>query len=61
MEPLGQAEYLILKKIQNRSSIEEICEWLEKQEETIRRPAEEHLQTWFHNWNARHWIVVEDV
>lgn len=57
LEPLEQAEYLVLKKIQNESSIENICEWLEAQEEAVRLPAEENLQTWFHNWNARQWIL----
>lgn len=57
MEALDKVEYLILKQIQTGSSIDAICEWLEHQEEEIRMQAEQQLQTWFHNWNARHWIV----
>lgn len=50
VQQISKCEYLILSQFQKGSSIDDICEWLEEQEENLSNEASEKLHTWFQNW-----------
>ena len=47
---LSWTSYQILLHFQKGASIEQICAWIEKQDETVQNEASEHLKDWFQNW-----------
>lgn len=53
------AEYSLLKCLQKGSSIEETCDFLEKQDKAIYEDALSNLQEWFQKWTVRGWLTLE--
>jgi hypothetical protein len=52
-------EYVLLGFIQRGASIEQACEFLEKQDTSIYEQATENLQKWFQDWTIRGWLTLE--
>lgn len=57
--PLNEAQYTLLSRFQKGASVEECCDWLEKQRKKAFKDAGTHIQTWFKEWIARHWLTLE--
>lgn len=53
-------EYLTLHCFQKGESIENLCEWLEGQEQSFYQTAADHLQLWFQEWGQRGWLSLQD-
>ncbi len=54
---IGEIEYSLLLQFQQGASIEQVCEWLEKQSMAVYQEAADHLQKWFEEWTARDWLT----
>lgn len=57
---LSEAQYTLLNRFQSGASIEECCDWLEKQRKKAFKEAQEHLHMWFKEWVARRWLTLEN-
>lgn len=58
---LTETEWNILKLFQKGSTIDAVCEWIERSPEAIRKEAEQNLQGWFGNWTIRglfHFVAI---
>jgi hypothetical protein len=53
------AEFGLLQQFQKGSSINQACEWLEGQEETLVEEASQNLHRWFKEWAVRQWLTTE--
>ncbi len=58
-ESISKAEYQLLQRFQNGSSIEEMCEWVSQNENTFLNDAQSNLQQWIQKWIARQWITQQ--
>jgi hypothetical protein len=58
-DELSAVEYCLLQHFQSGSSIEECCDWLEKQEDAIAEEASIGLQQWIHGWIAKKWLTAQ--
>jgi len=59
LDKLDEAAYLILKLFKEGSSIDEVCGWLDGQNEAICEQAAAKLQFWFQEWTLRQWLVLQ--
>lgn len=57
---LSEAEYKLLNRFQKGASVGECCDWLEKQRTKALKEAGDHLQQWFKEWVARHWLTLDN-
>lgn len=55
---ISTGEYHLLSLFQKGATVEEACELLEKQEESIYQEAVENLQSWFTEWTKRGWLSL---
>jgi len=56
-DDLPESEYLLLKRFQQGTSIEESCQWLEQGEKSCLEEAQMHLQEWIQKWTANEWLT----
>lgn len=57
---LNEVEWLILKEFEGGRTIDEICEWIEKQSDVFRSEAETHLQRWFGEWTVMGIFAIQN-
>lgn len=57
---ISQGEHFILGLFQKGTSIDNVCELLEKQEPTLYEAAAQNLQLWFQEWAQREWLSFQD-
>lgn len=53
---ISKAEYSVLSHFKKGASVEDICEWLEGQNEALCEAAMTHFQSWFQEWTSRGWL-----
>lgn len=58
-DKISEASFLILNFLRRGATLEEMCEWLELQDESVKHEAESLLQEWFHEWAMRHWLTFQ--
>lgn len=56
---MDAAEYVLLEQFKGGITIDALCEWLERQAEEVRLPAEAHLQEWFQEWTVQGILTKE--
>lgn len=52
-------EYEILSALKSGKTINELCDWIEKQEHSLCEAATTHLQKWFEKWTALNWLSFQ--
>lgn len=52
------AEFMLLERLKQPQTLEQLCEWLENQKREIVKLASENLQKWFQSWTARRWLTL---
>lgn len=52
VETIGASEYQVLKLFDEGSTVDEVCQWLEKQEGPLVEEASQNLNLWFQRWTA---------
>lgn len=57
-EEVSHAAFELLKHFQNGSTVENVCEWLEQQDNAIFLEAEKNLHLWFQEWIFREWLYI---
>lgn len=57
---ISEAEFLLLQTLRQGATINEACEFLEKQRQDIYDQAENHLQEWFQTWTLRQWLTEDN-
>lgn len=57
---LSPGAYHLLYHFQSGSSIEEACEWLEKQNAKIYEDAMNNLHKWFQEWIVMKWLTLQN-
>jgi len=55
---IPQAEYLLLNLFKNGSTIDNACQWLEEQHQSICDDAMDNMQCWFQEWTMRGWLSL---
>lgn len=60
VERIGSSEYTVLEKFDTGTSIDSICEWLEKEppDSVLQRDAQTDLGIWFQRWVALNWVTL---
>lgn len=56
-DPISKTEFEILNLFKRGSTLDQICEWLEKQNENIIQEASENLHYWIQSYIVRQWLV----
>jgi hypothetical protein len=56
---ISETEWLILSQFHEGTTVDALCEWIERQSETLRSEAETHLQKWFGEWTIMGIFAVE--
>jgi hypothetical protein len=59
-EETSKTVLLILQKFKESCSIEQICEWLETQEDDIIEEASQKLHLFFQEWIFKQWLYVDE-
>lgn len=54
----SEAEFALLHQFQKGISIDNLCDWLENQPDSIRLEAETNLQLWFKQWTEREILTL---
>lgn len=57
---LSEAEYTLLSRFQKGATIDECCDWLEKQRKKSLKEANEYIPQWFKEWVAKRWLTLEN-
>lgn len=57
---ISLAEFLLIKRFNLGSSILNVCNWIEKQDEDLKKIMVEKFQTWIQNWITLGWFVLAD-
>ncbi|MBS4167861.1 DNA-binding domain-containing protein [Parachlamydia sp. AcF125] len=57
--PLAPDEYHFLSLFRTGCSIDQACEWLEEQTDSIFKNSAENLQEWFHKWFLGQWLMLD--
>lgn len=55
---VSKAEYATLMQFKRGASIEDVCAWLEDQEDDVAEEAAGQLQQWFKDWIVRRWLYI---
>lgn len=55
---ISKPEYLILNLFNRGCSVEEACTYIENQDESVYKEANEKLQEWFQDWASRGWLIA---
>lgn len=58
-DDLHPAAYALLNRIREGATLDELCDWLEEQDEAIRDEASKNLQVWFTEWTIRRLLTLE--
>lgn len=58
-DSLSSAEFHVLWKFHEGCTIEQACEWLEKQNAGLTDEAAAHIHFWFQEWTLRGWLTLE--
>lgn len=60
VKKIGKSEYQLIKRFESTASIDEICEWLEKQpqDSELFKDATEQLSTWFERCISHKWLAI---
>lgn len=58
-DSLSSAEFHVLWKFQEGCTIENACEWLERQDAGMSDEAAAHIHFWFQEWTMRGWLTLE--
>lgn len=53
---LSEEAYRVLSLFKKGEMIENVCQWLEKQEDSFFETVSEKLHFWFQEWTMRHWL-----
>lgn len=56
---IPEAEYRLLKLIQSKITIENLCHWLEKQQGSLYEEAQQKLHLWFQEWIVHRWLYID--
>lgn len=56
---LSDAEYYVLSCFEGGNTIENACEWLEKQDHRLSDQAAAHIHFWFQEWTLRNWLTLK--
>jgi hypothetical protein len=56
---LSSAEFHVLWKFKEGCTIEDACEWLERQDAAMSDEAAAHIHFWFQEWTMRGWLTLE--
>jgi hypothetical protein len=57
-DSISFAAYQILKLFKQGSSVEQVCQWLEGQDEKVSEESSQKLQFWFQEWMIRQWFYA---
>lgn len=57
-EEIPYAAYCLLKLFSEAKTIEEACDWLEKQDDALYSEAAENLHLWFQEWIFKQWLYI---
>ncbi len=55
---ISLGEYHLLSFFKQGATIENACDWLEKQDDTLCEEATNNLQLWFQEWSQRGWLSL---
>lgn len=58
---ISKAEYALLQVFEKGSTMDNACEWLEKQPKEIREESEQQLASWLQDWTVRRWLTLESL
>lgn len=63
LSKIEEAEYVILKQLENGISLDALCEWIEKQphESTLYRECVKNFSSWFKKWVSYRWLCCTDL
>jgi hypothetical protein len=56
---ISHGEYHLLGLLQQGTTIDHACDWLEHQDTCLFDDATKHLHDWFQEWTARNWLTFE--
>ncbi len=56
---ISEGEYRLLKLIQSKITIENLCQWLEKQQGPLYEEAQHKLHLWFQEWIVCRWLAID--
>lgn len=59
-EELSPAAFQFLNRFSKGATIEEVCEWLEQQDEDMYTEASNKLHLWFQEWIYRQWLYFDE-
>lgn len=57
---ISAGEYYLLGFFKQGMTIDEACQWLEKQENDLYEAAMSNLQLWFQEWTQRGWLSLQN-
>lgn len=57
-DTLSSAEFHVLWKFQEGCTIEDACDWLERQDAAMSDEAAAHIHFWFQEWTMRGWLTL---
>lgn len=57
---LSNPEMILLKELQKGKTLDELCDFLEKQDEDIKSAAEISLESWFKEWTLHGLITIKE-
>lgn len=53
---VDEFEYRLIERFKQGATIEELCQWIEKQNDHFQQAAAENLHLWFQEWTMRQWL-----
>lgn len=59
-EKISFGQYHLLQQFSKGTSIEQLCQWLEQQDERVCEEAGEHMQKWFQKWTMHQLLSEND-
>jgi hypothetical protein len=57
---LTKNEFEVLSFLKSGKTIDDICEWIEKQDSTLIEEAKNNLGLWFQKWIVLHWLTLQN-
>ena len=55
---ISAAEWALLRRFQQGSTIQDACDWIEHQEQAIVEEASKNLHRWFQEWVLRQLLTL---
>ncbi len=59
VDALEPAAFLILQQFRCGATLDDVCDWLEKQEPVISEPASKNLHLWFQEWILKQYLTLD--